>query len=56
MKSTGDPSLAGDSEDDEVLSGDLEQVVLLGESSKSRHLLTGVLDLLTGVFVVSLSL
>ena len=56
LKSTGDPSLAGDSEVEDVLSRDLERVLILGESTKSRHLLTGVQELLTGDFVVSLSL
>ena len=56
LKSTGNPSLAGDSEDEDVLNGDPERALILGESPKSRHLLTGVQELLTGDFVVSLSL
>ena len=46
-KFTGDP--AGDSEDEDLLTGDLERVELL-DSSKSLHLLTGVLDLLAGAW------
>ena len=47
-KFTGDLFLGGDS-DDEDLTGDLEHVELL-ESSKSLHLLTGVMDLLAGAW------
>ena len=46
-KFTGDPSLGGDLDDEDLLTGDLECVELL-DSSKSLHLRTGVLDLLAG--------
>ena len=48
-KSTGDPSLGEDSDEDDLLIGDLDHVELL-DSSISLCLLTGVLDLLGGVW------
>ena len=53
LKSTGDLSLAGDSEDDDVLNSDLERMALLGESSKSWYLLVGDRELLTSLSLVS---